>query len=217
MYAMARDSSAKPGRVTKADVEAACRGDREARRRVARRLYDRVRTTVFYLTGGGPDAEDLVQQSLLEILRSLPGWRGEAALETWADRITVRTAMRSMKKRRRLREVLLSQAEEDDETRGLASASPDRLADADVRDPVQETARRMLRRRLAALLQHMPEERRTAVVLRWVHGYSIEEVARITGVRVNTARGRLRKGKKELRQLVLSDPVLRDWVDLVTP
>lgn len=217
MGAMAIRMAAKTRRLSRADVDAACRGDREARSRVAHGVYDRVRTTVFYLTGGGADAEDIVQQALIEILGSLRTYRGEASLEVWADRIAVRTAMRDIKKRRRRRELVLSQMEEDEARAGLATDAFSSLAGRREGSPDRQTAENQIRHRLAALLRQMPVERQVAVVLRWVHGYSIEEIANITGVRVNTARGRLRKGKKELRQLILSDPTLRNWAELVMP
>ncbi len=84
-------------------------------------------------------------------------------------------------------------------------------------NPEAQPTKAKVRMRLASLLERLPPERRTSVVLRWVHGYSIQEIADMTGVRLNTARGRLRKGKKELRELVLSDPVLRNWRELVEP
>ena len=217
MGVMATKAAARTRRLSRADVDAASRGDREARSRVAHAVYDRVRTTVFYLTGGGADAEDIVQQALIEILRSLRTYRGEASLEVWADRIAVRTAMRDIRKRRRRREFVLSQIQEDAAQAGLDTASLSFVAGRREGRPDRQTEESQVRQRLAALLQKMPEERQVAVVLRWVHGYSIEEIANITGVRVNTARGRLRKGKKELRQLILSDPTLRNWAELVMP
>ncbi len=196
-------------------ARAAASGDPAAQRTVVRRLHGRVRSTVFYLTGGRGDWEDMVQDALVEILRSLRSFRGEASLESWADRITVRTAMRQLKRRHRHPEVAFSElegrhSEESNEGPPVGLArGPE--------DPDARPRRTEVRLRLGALLERLPPERRTAVVLRWVHGYSIQEIADMTGVRLNTARGRLRKGKKELRDLILSDPVLRNWRELVEP
>ena len=68
---------------------AAAAHDAAARRRVVERLLDRVRTTVYYLAPAHPDADDMVQMALVEVLRGLGGFRGDARLETWADRINV--------------------------------------------------------------------------------------------------------------------------------
>jgi RNA polymerase sigma-70 factor (ECF subfamily) len=169
-------------------------------RLLAERLLDRVRTTVHYLVAADPDADDLVQLAMVEILRAAAGFRGESRLETWADRITVRTTMRRLGQRRRRQARLVREG-----------ARPADLA-TPVEEQEQALSRRLLRRRLALVLGRLPAERRVAVVLRHVHGYSVQEIAALTDAPVNTVRDRLRKGVKRLRGLVRTDPLLRDWV-----
>jgi DNA-directed RNA polymerase specialized sigma24 family protein len=74
-----------------------------------------------------------------------------------------------------------------------------------------------LRRRLAQHLQVLPAQRRVVVLLRFVHGYSIEEIAAITETRPNTVRDRLRVGKQELRRALLEDAWLREEFDVAGP
>ena len=81
-------------------TRAAAQGNDAARRILARRLLERTRATIRYLVGDGPDAPDLVQSCMLEILRSTHTYRGEAKLETWADRVAVRTALRLLRQMR---------------------------------------------------------------------------------------------------------------------
>ena len=42
--------------------------------------------------GPGPDAEDAAQESLVALVKALPGFRGESSIETFATRIALRTA-----------------------------------------------------------------------------------------------------------------------------
>jgi RNA polymerase sigma-70 factor (ECF subfamily) len=177
------------------DVDDAGHADLDPRL-LAERLLDRVRATVHYLVAADPDADDLVQLAMVEILRSVAGFRGESRLETWADRITIRTTMRGLGKRRR------RQAR-------LTCESVDELAP--VEEQERELSRRLLRRRLARALGRLSPERRVAVVLRHVHGYSVQEIAELTDAPINTVRDRLRKGVKRLRGLTRTDPLLRDW------
>src|SRR4051812_17546365 len=67
-----------------------CASTRDA---LTRRLWPRVRRLVASFLRGSADADDAAQQALMEILRAMPGFRGEARLESWADRIAVRTAI----------------------------------------------------------------------------------------------------------------------------
>lgn len=169
-------------------------GERPAERRLVERLLPRVRTTVTYLTGGHADRDDLVQRALLEVLKSLKSFRGESRFETWVDRIVSRTAMRQIRKRRRREQVVTAMAD-------LPEVENDGL----IQDPV---AVRAVRERMSQLLGQMPDERRLAVTLRLVHGYSVQEIAEITATAFNTVRDRLRVGRAELKQLVLADSEL---------
>lgn len=184
-----KDSSVGPKlAAASADValaQAVARGEHVARLALAERLFDRVRTTVKYLAPGHPDTDDWAQRALIEILRSTASFRGESRLETWADRIAVRTAMRHLRQDRRRAEVVTLVAEPPAE----ASEGED--------DAVLRYA---LRQHVATLLQRLAPERRSVIVLRFVHGYSITEIAEITGAPVNTVRDRLRIGKSQLRQ-----------------
>lgn len=178
-------------------AEAAGRREAWAEQHLARRLLERVRNTVYYLAAGDRDADDLVQLSLVEILRSASAFRGESALETWADRIVVRTALRQLRQRRR-------------------RESPVALEELPLADPFEPQAhlrQRELQRRLAAHLEHLKPERRAVMVLHWVLGHTVEEVAALTDAPPNTVRKRLRVGKRQLRKRLRNDPVFLDWLE----
>lgn len=195
-------------------ARAAGQQDPGARRLLAERLFTRVRTTVHYLAPQDRDADDLVQRSLVEILSSVKGFRGESRLETWADRITVRTCMRALKKRQRrdqsvslVGDVLTVQEREGGAVaRDLARP----------RNPQEQTlSQRQLRQRLSLKLQRLTAARRMAMILRWVFGYSLKEIAELTEAPVNTVRDRLQVGKRQLRAMILKDSILRDWAEMM--
>jgi RNA polymerase sigma-70 factor (ECF subfamily) len=182
-----------------ADCELARRaatGESSARKVIAERLIDRVNTTLGYLAPTHPDRDDLVQRSLIEILKSVGNYRGDSSLETWADKVVTRTAMRLIHQRARQAEIVTLVP--DPEPTEAPEGSPQE----------DEVSRSQRRTRLQALLSRLSLERRTAVVLRFVHGYSIAEIAEATDTPANTVRDRLRVGKALLRKYILKDPVL---------
>lgn len=166
---------------------AAAQGQQEARRQLVVRLLPRVRSTVRYLASRSPDVDDMTQRALVELLGAAGSFRGESSLDTWADRVTTRVVYRLLHKRR-----LQSEREE-----GVDEAPefPDWS-----REPSDPGERLHLRKALAALLARLPEERRVALVLKHVHGYSVEEIAEQTRAPVNTVRDRLRVARAELRR-----------------
>lgn len=176
---------------------AAARGDPAARRELVERLLDATRRKIGYLVAGDRDADDMTQLALVEVLESAGTFRGDCSLQFWADRITTRTAMRELRRRKRSAEL----ARQADWT-PAAEVGADEAADL-VR----------VRARLATMLDKLSPERRAALVLHHVEGYGIAEVAALTGAPVNTVRDRLRVARRQLRKRLRYDPELTSWLN----
>jgi RNA polymerase sigma-70 factor (ECF subfamily) len=153
------------------------RGDADAQRQVARRLLRRVERVCRALLRNSEEALDARQLSLLEILKSAHTFRGEGTLERWADRITVRTALRAAASERR------------------AHQAPIDLA-PDTTRPTADTT--LLARQYLDLIS---ERQRRVVVLRHSLEYSIEEIAEITGISKNAVKDRLLRARGSLRRV----------------
>jgi RNA polymerase sigma-70 factor (ECF subfamily) len=179
-------------------TQAAAAGDRDARRLMAERLLDRVRTTVRYISADDRDQDDWVQIAMIEILRSARTFQASGSLESWADRIAVRSAMRHLKRRRKKERVVELDADPRYEP---------------VINPSEGHTRMAVRRQVARLLGTISGDRRTCVVLRLVYGYSIDEIAKMTGAPRNTVRDRLKRGRKQLKEKVRRDALLKEWVN----
>ncbi len=175
---------------------AAATGDQDACRDLVALLQPRIRNLCVFLAGRRHDPDDLAQNVLMEILQSAGSFRGESSLARWADRIAVHTGARVVEKRQRRDRLWERHGRE--------------LNEGDARSPDELTDRKV-KVRLALLLSTLPDERRTAMVLHHVQGYSIAEVAQMTDALPNTVRDRLQVGRSELRALILNDPVLREW------
>ena len=167
-------------------VRLAGEGDRRAQSWLVARLMPTVRKVTRSLMNSAADADDAAQTSLIEILRSAKSFRGDAAVEHWARRITVRTTLRLAKQERR------AQRSRDRDERALdhVQAEPAR------------TSWEMLPRSVQDYLAELPDNQRQAIVLRHALGYSIDEIAELTDVSPNTVKGRLRLGTKALRKAV---------------
>jgi RNA polymerase sigma-70 factor (ECF subfamily) len=172
-------------------VAAAGQGDVEAQHALIERLLPRVRRTVRYLAWRSPELDDIIQTVLIEILESCVGYRGESPVEAWADRIATRTTLRLIRRRR------LTEAHEE-----VSDELPEYPMWSHDSELPSELGQK--RRMVADLLARLPVERRVALVLKHVHGYSIQEVADATQTKVNTVRDRLRVARGELRKWLLA-------------
>lgn len=164
--------------------------DPSAQHQLMARLSGRVRRIALAVLRNPTDAEDACQISLLEILRSAGGFRGESTLERWADRIVVRNSFRLMRQRQK------QQAFVDD------TAEVDQLG-SEMHGGGNSTARPALE-----YLDTLPEACRTALVLRHAYGYTVNEIAEMTGVSPNTTKDRLLRGREMARKLIRREATL---------
>lgn len=158
-------------------------GDPRALTLLAGRLLPRVRNLVRYLIRGDADVDDVAQEALLAVFRGLPTYQGQGSLTSWADRVTARATFAWLKRRRRSQEQLAA-------SRSLDQAAGEVTAPDDFAS----------RRQIVLLLDQLPLEQRSALVLHHVVGLSVPEIARETGVGVETVRTRLRLARARLRQ-----------------
>ena len=144
------------------------------------------------------DAEEVAQDVLLRVSRKIYAFRGEAALSSWIYRITFNTAMsrlRSLKYRRpaELPQGTVSRADM------AESSAPREVADwSDLAD--DRLLRSEMRTRLVSALSGLPDIYRAAVLLRDVQGLSTEEASAVLGVKPQTLKSRLHRGRLMLRE-----------------
>jgi RNA polymerase sigma-70 factor (ECF subfamily) len=165
-------------------------GDTHAQRVLAHRLAPRVQRLARRLVRSSADADDAAQIALMEILKSAEGYREEASIERWADRIAVRTALRYVREQRR---------------RGLLSFNADEaeeLPDAPVH---HGRTREETPRALDEYLAELPAQRREVLVLKHALGYSTEEIAELIDKPVGTIKDRLVAARKQLRRTILRE------------
>ena len=172
-----------------ADVELmarVARGDAEAQRQVARRLLRRVERLCRATLREGEEALDARQLTILEILKSAHTFRGESTLERWADRITVRTALRVAASERRA-------------SRSLGDHEPNTTS------LTGESA--LLARQY---LDFISDRQRRVVVMRHSLEYSIEEIAEVTGISKNAVKDRLLRARGIMRRVCRREQFLVD-------
>src|SRR3954454_16683735 len=82
-------------------VDRCLSGEPAATRELFRRHRTRVHACLFRVLGSNRDMDDLLQEAFIQVFQSLRGWRAEASLATWIDRVSVRVAYRYLSQRGR--------------------------------------------------------------------------------------------------------------------
>ena len=146
---------------------------------------ERVYALAFRMLGSSEDAADVQQETFIKAFQSVGKFRGDAAFSTWLHRITVNLC--SSRKRYVLPLQLVAAGE------SLRTWSRAHDTAVCVEESVTAAA---VRKVLAA----MPPHYRTLVVLRDMEERSFEEIAALLGCSVESARMRLCKARKLLRE-----------------
>jgi RNA polymerase sigma-70 factor (ECF subfamily) len=135
------------------------------------------------LVGDHATAEDLLQETMLKIARGLPQFEGRSSVKTWAFTIATRVATDHF--RRPQSRVRMVELDDDD-------AAPD--ADVDDRLVVDE-----MNSCVREVIDGLPEDYRTALVLHDLEGMTAARVAEIVGCSLATAKIRIHRARRRLK------------------
>ena len=136
------------------------------------------------------DAEEIAQDVLSSLVRSLARYRGDGTLSTWAYSVARNACIRHRRRSRRAVASLAAWREEN----GAGPADRDPEA-----DPQGRLERREIREAVAAALRSLPVSLREAVVLRDVEGLSAREAATVLRITERALKSRLHRARLELR------------------
>ena len=141
--------------------------------------------------GREEDARDVCQETFLRAFRALPGFRGQAKFSSWLYRIALNLCRDWVRRERRT--PVVQPSEDTDLMELAAAAEPSESIEALV---ARKDLARLVERAMAAL----PEEQRTAIVLKEYHGLTFQEIADLVGCPLSTVKTRLYQGLSVLRR-----------------
>jgi RNA polymerase sigma-70 factor (ECF subfamily) len=168
------------------------RGDKAAFDLLVLKYQHKVVKLVMRYVGSQAEAEDVAQEAFIKAYRALANFRGDSAFYTWLYRIAINTAKNAIGSRDR-QSVPMEGGGEDGEDgydfkdRLQDNATPEALA---MTDEIRDTVNRAI----AAL----PEDLRTAIVLRELEGLSYEEIAATMACPVGTVRSRIFRAREAI-------------------
>ncbi|WP_197376326.1 sigma-70 family RNA polymerase sigma factor [Mycolicibacterium baixiangningiae] len=151
------------------------------------------------LTRNHHDAEDLVQETMVNAFRGYRGYTEGTNLRAWLYRIEMNTFINEYRKDRRRPALQLTPdfPDTDVTTAGQRGGRAWRSAEDDALDRLPD-------RELRAAFQALPEQFRMAVYYADVAGYAFKEIAELTGAPLGTVMSRLHRGRTQLRSLMLT-------------
>ncbi|GJQ56301.1 MAG: RNA polymerase sigma-H factor [Rhodocyclaceae bacterium] len=166
-------------------------GDRRAFDVLVLRYQQRIVKLIMRYVHDPAEAQDVAQEAFIKAYRALPSFRGESAFYTWLYRIAINTAKNHLVSLQR-RPVDYSLDLQDQENYEANA----RLRDEDSPEGIALQAE--LRQAVERTISTLPEELRTAIMLREIDGLSYEEIATAMECPVGTVRSRIFRAREAI-------------------
>jgi RNA polymerase sigma-70 factor, ECF subfamily len=182
---------AAPARIAELDettlVVRAQEGDVRAFEELARRHQGALYRLAVRVMGDPAEAEDALQEALLDAWRRIGRFRGDSAFSTWMYRVVTNRCLGMLRRRRPVpvEQVADTTAAPDD---------PERAAEVDASLEA-----------LGRALRELGDDQRVCWVLRELEGLGYAEIAEITGASEQAVRGRIHRARTRLAE------VMREW------
>ncbi len=172
-------------------VARSIRGDADSFNQLILRWERPIYALAYRTIGREEDARDVCQETFLRAFRALPRFRGEAKFSSWLYRIALNLCRDFVRKERRT--PVVQQPDDVDLIELAAAAEPSES----IEDLV---GRKDLMRVVERAMALLPEEQRTAIVLKEYHGLTFQEIADLAGCPLSTVKTRLYQGLAVLRR-----------------
>ena len=175
-------------------VERVQRGDKQAFGLLVAKYQRKLARLLSRLIRDPAEVEDVAQETFIKAYKALPAFRGDSAFYTWLYRIGINTA----------KNFLVSQGRRAPTTTDFDSEEAETFEDADqLRD--NNTPERLLMTKqigdtVNVAMEVLPEELRTAIVLREIEGLSYEEIATIMECPIGTVRSRIFRAREAISE-----------------
>ena len=180
-------------------IQRASGGDPAAFNRLMAQHEKKMYAVALRMFGNREDAQDCLQEAMLRVYRAIGSFKGQSSFSTWLYRITMNTCLDELRRKKNKQSTSLDNLLE----QGWSPSD-------DEGTPEKHAVRAELRRELNRAIQELPEDMRSAVVLRDIQGFAYDEIADALGVNVGTIKSRISRAREKLRGKLKEKPELFD-------
>jgi RNA polymerase sigma-70 factor (ECF subfamily) len=175
-------------------VERAQRGEKQAFELLVAKYQRKLARLLTRFIRDPAEVEDVAQEAFIKAYRALPSFRGESAFYTWLYRIGINTA----------KNYLVAMGRRAPTTTEFDSEDAENFEDGeqlrDVNTPENELMSKQIAQTVNQTMEALPEELRTAIVLRELDGLSYEEIATVMNCPIGTVRSRIFRARETIAE-----------------
>lgn len=171
-------------------------GEPDAFEHFVRTYQRKVFRLVYTLVRNAADADALTQDVFVKAWRAVPDFKGDAAFETWLNRIAVNAVRDAARRRRPV--VSFTDLADADETG--SSRLPPAIEPVDATTPEREARSRQIRRRIGEALEALSPRQKAIFVMKHYEDRTVAEIGAAIGVDDGTVKSHLFRAARKLRQ-----------------
>ncbi|MEC5388258.1 RNA polymerase sigma factor RpoE [Uliginosibacterium sp. H3] len=175
-------------------VERVQRGDKQAFGLLVSKYQRKLARLLSRMIRDAAEVEDVTQEAFIKAYRALPSFRGDSAFYTWLYRIGINTA----------KNYLVSQGRRAPTSTSVEADDAESMEDGDLLRHVDTPERLMMTKQIGetvnSAMDALPEELRTAIVLREIEGLSYEEIATVMDCPIGTVRSRIFRAREAISE-----------------
>jgi RNA polymerase sigma-70 factor, ECF subfamily len=167
-------------------------GDKLAFNLLVSKYHRRVARLLTRMVRNQEDIEDVVQETFIKAYRAIGNFRGDSAFYTWIYRIAINTAKNLLVTQGRRPSTLKESNDADGETFEDNAA----LSNIDTPESLYQT--KQIGEAVNEAMAELPEELRSAIVMREIDGLSYEEIAEAMDCPIGTVRSRIFRARESI-------------------
>lgn len=173
-----------------------CNGEESSYIFLMRKYGGRLYAIAKRYTRSDEDAQDCVQQTYIQIFRSIKNFQKRSSLWTWMRRILINISIQTVQKKHRGQEIPISDLLPDIDSEGLRHEP-----NWEFNEPIDSI---ILRKENIEIIRKaidlLPQDYRLVLLLRDIEGYSTEEVAGILEISISASKTRLHRARAALKK-----------------
>ncbi len=179
-------------RVSDEELVLCAAGNRRCVEALVSRYEEKIRACAWRMVGDPDEIDDLTQETLLRLIRSLPGYKGEASASTWVYRIAHNTCVDAHRRRAARPRTTPLEVDED----GAAGEAPAGL-EADPAALLEDSVAECF---IEHALGELPNDYAGIASLRFVDRLSNDEIAARLGTSIDSVKSKLKRARAQLRE-----------------
>ncbi|MBS1576401.1 MAG: RNA polymerase sigma factor [Bacteroidetes bacterium] len=174
-------------------IEQLKRGEETAFRTIVEKWQDMVYNTALGIVQNAEDAEDIAQETFVQVYQSVHSFKGESKFSTWLYRITIAKALdHERRKKRKKRFAVVKKILGNEEDVPLP----------DFQHPGVELDKKETAAVLFNAIKGLPENQRIAFTLHKVEGLSYQEVSEVMKTSVSSVESLMHRAKGNLKKIL---------------